>query len=210
MGYAFGFRAVKRRCAVDLSSLWLPIDDRQALAILKAKGFRVIEADVVAFARKLIGKARYEFKARYSQAPQVVNCSRLVKWVYARRGIWVPRIAVEQRTVGTPVPPDDLRAGDLVFKTAPRFNYYLDDPADQVGHVGLATGQGTIIHAANALRGVIESDVQAFTRPSVFRGARRIIRDPDRTFTLICPSEREVETSSQLRWIILQSLPRDP
>ncbi|OQB18819.1 MAG: Murein DD-endopeptidase MepS/Murein LD-carboxypeptidase precursor [Parcubacteria group bacterium ADurb.Bin192] len=205
--YDFGFRAVKQRCALDLSALWLFIPQDEVLAILKTRGFRVVEVDMVALARGLIGRSRYVFDAKYKRAPQVVNCSSMVKWLYARRGIWLPKYAVEQREMGKKVDKDGLKAGDLVFKAGTGWNLYHLYPDEAVGHVGLATGQGTVIHAADSKRGVVEDPIEHFVENGAYRGARRIMPDGHRVVTLICPAQREIEHSSQLRWLVLPYLP---
>lgn len=201
--YDFGFRAVKQRCALDLSALYLFIPEDEILAILKSRGFRVINVDMVALARGLVGRSRYVFDAKYKRAPGVVNCSSMVKWLYAKRGIWLPKYAVEQREMGRVVADDDLRAGDLLFKAGTGWNLYDLHPSQAVGHVGMVTGQGTVIHAADSRRGVVEDSCEHFLRNGAYRGARRFIPAGHQVATLVCPAGREIEHSSQLRWLIL-------
>ena len=70
--------------------------------------------------------------------------------------MWLSRRTIQQIDLGIAVNPTDVMAGDLVFVTG-RINYYQDDPAQGVGHVGIATGEGTVVHAANKREGIIES-----------------------------------------------------
>jgi hypothetical protein len=96
--------------------------------------------------------------------------------------------------------------GDLIFTTG-SVNYYHDDPAQGVGHVGIATGEGTVVHAANKRAGVIETDISKFVlNDTKFRGIRRYILDSARVITLHVPPIREVEVSDDIRWIVLQQL----
>ncbi len=199
------FRAVHDRCAVDLSALNLPISNTEAIDLLIRSGYVLVTVNLVALVRACIGTSEYRRGARLAEAPDVFDCSSLMKWVYAQRGIWIPRRTIQQRRCGEPVERDDLRAGDLVFTTG-HINYYDDDPADGVGHVGLATGEGTVVHAANRRIGIVETEIDVFLRDVELRGIRRIVPRPDQVFTFQVPLKREIETSDDFRWIILQRL----
>jgi hypothetical protein len=89
-----------------------------------------------------------------------------------------------------------------------RIDYFDTDPDQGVGHVGLATDAGTVIHAANRHLGVVEVPSQAFLgQPEDFRGAKRIVPRSARIVTLRTPKGRELEISDDVRWIVLQQLP---
>lgn len=201
------FRAVSGRCAVVLSSLRLPIPDEKALATLTTLGFSVIEVDLVQLARSRVGVSRYRRGAGAADAPETFDCSSFIKWLYAERGVWLPRRTIQQIALGTAIDTCDILAGDVVFTTG-RINYYHDDPTQGVGHVGIATGEGTIVHAANSRKGIIESSLQDFLKEETPRGVRRYVSQAAATITLETPLSREVECSDDLRWIILQQLPR--
>lgn len=66
--------------------------------------------------------------------PSGFDCSGLVMYVYAQVGINLPRTTWAQWEVGTHVSYEELAPGDLVF-----FN--------DLNHVGLYIGNGSIIHA---------------------------------------------------------------
>lgn len=199
------FRAVNSRCAVRLQDLRLPLTPKETIYLLNQNGFKIINVDLLELARQCVARSKYQRGARSSQAPALVDCSSFVKWLYGQRGIWLPRRSIQQREFGQPIALDSIREGDLVF-TAGRINYYFDDPRDGVGHVGIATNCQTIIHAANRKAGVIESPLNKFTSAD-FRGARRYIACNSEVLTLAIPPNREVESSDDIRWIILQSLP---
>jgi hypothetical protein len=201
------FRAVNSRCAVDLSALDLPISNEDAVELLSRSEFRVISVDLIVLARCYVGRSAYRRGARLAEAPQTFDCSSLTKWLYAQRGIWLPRRSIQQRVCGEAVEREDIREGDLIFITG-HINYYDHDPADGVGHVGIATGEGTVIHAANRRVGIVESSLASFFENAELRGIRRMISEPDRVVTFEIPLKREVETSDDFRWIILQRLPR--
>ena len=94
-----------------------------------------------------------------------------------------------------------MRAGDLVFTTG-RINYFHLDPNYGIGHVGFATNEGTVIHAADKKQGVIESKLNDFVKE--FRGIRRLVLDDSNITTIESPADSVVEDSDQFRWMILQ------
>lgn len=205
------YRAVGNRCAVNLDSLCLTISREEILITLAHVGFNLIEVDIVWLARGCIGKSVYLRGARPGEAPAVVDCSSFIKWLYSMRGIWLPRRSIQQYKLGEAVELDQLIAGDIVFISG-RIDYYHDDPANGIGHVGIATGEGTIIHAAGKESGVVESSIGDFMNvadgTTKFRGARRYIPKGSEVLTFETPAYREVEIADDLRWIILQSLPQ--
>lgn len=201
------YRAVGNRCAFDIAKWELPISSAEALAILVSQGFKIVEADIVALARQCIGKSQYRRGARPSEAPGIVDCSSFAKWLYGQRGIWLPRRSVQQRELGESISLDELTAGDIVFVSG-RINYYHDNPADGVGHVGIATGEGTVIHAASRKVGVTEVPLTGFIGKRDLRGIRRYVPKGAEVLTLGTPSSREIETEDDIKWIILQALPQ--
>jgi resuscitation-promoting factor RpfA len=96
------------------------------------------------------------------------DCSGLVMWAYARIGITLPRVAVDQSRAGRRVAGPGasraellrlLRPGDLLFFYSP------------VEHVVMYVGNGMIVEAAHS--GVPVHVVPMYT--SGFAGARRVI-----------------------------------
>ncbi|MPY56227.1 C40 family peptidase [Streptomyces spongiae] len=67
--------------------------------------------------------------------PGAYDCSSLTRAAWRTAGVDLPRAAGDQALAGTPVPLTSLQPGDLVF-------YHAD-----ARHVGLYTGEGTVIHA---------------------------------------------------------------
>jgi hypothetical protein len=74
-----------------------------------------------------------------------------------------------------------------------------------VGHVGIATGEGTIVHAANSRVGIIETTVEDFISGEKLRGIRRYVPKDSEVVTVTTPPQREVETSDDIQWILLQT-----
>lgn len=200
-------RAVGSRCAVQLRPLDLPISDDEALRLLESMGYRQIEVDLVALARGRIGKATYRRGARMREASAVFDCSSFTKWLYGCRGIRIPRYSIQQHEACTFLPSGPALAGDLAFSEGFR-SYYRTNPAFGIGHVGLVTSDRTVIHAADAERGVIEEPLEVWQGWKGFRGVRRLIPSEARFITLECPPDAEIESSDDIRWKILQRLPR--
>ncbi len=200
------YRSVGNRIAVGFDSLGLPVPRQKALAILGAKGFSVVDVDVVVLARERVGVSRFKRGALSSEAPALVDCSGLMKWLYGQRGIWLPRRSIQQYRLGEKIELENLSAGDAIFTTG-RINYYMSDPADRVGHVALYVGDGKVIHAANSKRDLVECSLYEFLEKKEFRGARRYVPDSSDVVTLEIPSGFEVEFDDDIRWVVLQTLP---
>lgn len=199
------YRAVGKRLAVHFDSLSLGLDMIRIKSILETQGFSIVEVDLVALARKCIGVSKYRRGARPSEAPKVVDCSSFIKWLYGQRGIWLPRRSIQQSKLGWAVEAGQISAGDVVFVSG-RIDYYDNDPTCGIGHVGIATGDDTVIHAANQNLGVTETPLCEFIGEDKYRDTRRYIPKDWEVITLEIPSKREVEISDDIRWIILQSL----
>lgn len=201
------YRACNNRCAVILNDLDLPIPREQILEILHRKGFELLNVDIITLARERIGKSQYRRGARMWEAPEIFDCSSFVKWLYARRGIWLPRRGIQQRQLGETINQQDLIAGDAVF-TSGRINYHYGCPENGVGHVGITTDRETMIHAARKGAGVTETPLAEFIGNNKFRGARRYIPRGEEVLTFETPLHWEIETADDFRWIVLQNLPR--
>jgi gamma-D-glutamyl-L-lysine dipeptidyl-peptidase len=94
-----------------------------------------------------------------------VDCSGLTELVYGAFGATVPRDAADQATVGATVATRGaLRAGDLVF---------FRNAGGAIHHVGLAVGDGTMIHAPSTGGSVTTVSLSAEPYRSEFAGGRR-------------------------------------
>ena len=149
------YRAVQNRCAVDLGSINLPIEPEESIEILKSLGCECEIVDIVQIARRLIGNARYERGVSFGAAPKIVDCSSLIKWLYGQKGIWLPRLCVQQCSYGLDVERNEICPGDVLF--TPGFVHFSNpDFTEGIGHAALATKEGTVIHAASRKVGLIE------------------------------------------------------
>lgn len=92
------------------------------------------------------------------------DCSGLVHHVFARLGVEMPRHSGDQYHEGRPIPPDDLRPGDLVF---------FANSSGSINHVGIWTGDDRFVHASRS-RGVVEDSSNSTWFRRRFVGGRRV------------------------------------
>ena len=123
--------------------------------------------DIMADARSHIGRSTYDQKARLVDAPATFNCFTLMQW------LWCPVIELPDHILKcrklASVDPQSMTAGDLVFVPRRRFTAENDD----FGHVGIATGEDTIIHATKWRNGVVEDPRAEFLGRGCI-GVRRV------------------------------------
>ncbi|MBC7981685.1 C40 family peptidase [Candidatus Parcubacteria bacterium] len=191
------YHAVGNRCACDVKEF-----PASTLDILASKGFKVLDINMIELARERIGKATYRRGARLHEAPNAFDCSSFMKWIYGQKGIWLPRRSIQQSEMGMKTHIADIKAGDLIF-TKGWINYFRHDPKDGIGHVGMATGEGTVIHAANDRVHLKEVNLKAFVEDDKDAIIRRYFNE--HTITFETPPGREVECSDDILWITLSS-----
>ena len=72
-----------------------------------------------------------------------IDCSGLTQICFKALGIWLPRDASRQVTVGNEVCLCDIQRDDLAF---------FRNPEGRIIHVGICMGDGRIIHASGQVR----------------------------------------------------------
>lgn len=97
--------------------------------------------------------------------PKGFDCSGYVRYVFAKKGISLPRSADEQYTVGTKVSKKNLQPGDLVF-----FETYEKG----VSHSGIYIGNGKFISATSS-SGVAIADLAGGYWGERYIGAKRVM-----------------------------------
>ncbi len=94
------------------------------------------------------------------------DCSGLVWWVYRQHGVDLPRTTRDQIRSGRPVPLGGLAPGDILcFRTSRSGRL----------HVGIYTGQGTMVHSPKTGSGVREEPVLGRYWTERFVTARRVL-----------------------------------
>ena len=91
------------------------------------------------------------------------DCSGLVRYVFGHFGLDLPHSSYADFGLGTRVPRNSLRPGDLVF-------------FDGVGHVGLYVGYDRFIHAPHSGTSVRITSLNDPWYSSRYEGARRVVR----------------------------------
>ncbi len=191
------------RLCVHFPTLTPSVTKEQVDGYLERKGFEKITVDIRNLAYEQIGK-KYCRGSTYSEKTQTFDCSGLTQWLYGQKGIYIPRISIDQREFGIPVGIEELKVGDLVFTTGHINYYWEEDENNSIGHVGIYTGK-SVIHAAGKRRGVVEDSLCSFFDREV-RGAVRIYDWIDSADTIIIPEKEKVEYDLHLRWRILSSI----
>jgi cell wall-associated NlpC family hydrolase len=93
------------------------------------------------------------------------DCSGFVQFVFAQYGLVMPRGVRDQFEQGTPVQPDALEPGDLIFFTT---------TGPGASHVAIAIGGDQFVHAPSSSGTVrVESLHSSYWAPR-FVGARRL------------------------------------
>ncbi len=145
----------------------LPADGKADAQVLQQLGVGLAQTPapsgsaqaVVAAARALIGTPY----ASGGTTPAGFDCSGLTRYVFRKAGIKLPRTSFQQYTRGTPVPKDQIQAGDLVF---------FDTAGGGASHVGVATGRRTAISATS--HGVMQHSIVQGYWGAHYVGARRV------------------------------------
>jgi cell wall-associated NlpC family hydrolase len=98
-----------------------------------------------------------------------LDCSGLVHLSARALGLLVPRDAHDQQDAATPVPVGDVQAGDLLF--------FARD-GQPAHHVGIATGDGRMLHAPETGAVIVEEALTPERRQTL-SGAGRFTTGPD-------------------------------
>ncbi len=95
-----------------------------------------------------------------------IDCSGFVYTLYRLCGHTLPRDADQQFEVGSPVEPEELMPGDLVFFGKP----------NDITHVGIYKGEGDFIHASSG-GGVLVRPLFEGSYLNNYQGARRFVTE---------------------------------
>ncbi|MER5748902.1 NlpC/P60 family protein [Streptomyces sp. NPDC002088] len=92
--------------------------------------------------------------------PESYDCSSLTQAAWKAAGVALPRTAIDQARTVAAIPLTELQPGDLIF-------FYGD-----VSHVGLCTGNGTMIHAPGPGASVREESIFFAGQTAIHSAAR--------------------------------------
>jgi cell wall-associated NlpC family hydrolase len=99
-----------------------------------------------------------------------LDCSGIVKYVFAKLGIDLPHRAAELAKLGDPITKDTaaMLPGDLLV---------FGKKGKRISHVGIYVGDGKMIHASSSSHHVVETDVEKYRPPGglQWKGVRRIV-----------------------------------
>lgn len=121
-----------------------------------------LKEQIVATARSYVG---YSYSWASASPSTGFDCSGLVKYVYGSSGIYLPHSSSAQSGNGYYVSADELQAGDLLFFGSSSY----------ISHVGIYSGEGTVIHALSESTGVVEDSLWSGWNASNFLFAKRIV-----------------------------------
>jgi len=102
---------------------------------------------LINLAKKLVG-VPYKYGAKITEAPEVFDCSGLIKYLYQQIGIDIPRSTIEQAEfAGREIKNiRGIQPGDLIFFKSSRGHYNSTFPKG-VGHAVMYLGDNEVIHA---------------------------------------------------------------
>lgn len=121
-------------------------------------------AELVTWAKQFIGTP---YVRGGEDLVKGADCSGFTQSVFKQFGVSLPRSAYRQSLVGTPVAPEDLRPGDLMF--------FKNDDYAPVTHVAIYAGDGKILHASGVKTGVILSKLKNNWQNGDFVCAKRML-----------------------------------
>lgn len=183
----------QRRLAIPIRLLQaLDLEACKVVRVLETMEVRLIATNISELARALHARrppVRYVCGIDPEAAPEVVDCSSFVGYLYQQWGIMLPRLSIDQFQHGMPVCEEALQPCDLVFRTSHR-NFVRNDVS--IGHVGMvvqaaeepvARGQ-LVAHATNG--GLEIVSLREFIGSFTYRGARRLVYED--IFTIELPS----------------------
>ncbi|MFC3520141.1 C40 family peptidase [Streptomonospora nanhaiensis] len=98
--------------------------------------------------------------------PHGFDCSGLVMRAWQHAGTDIPRVTTDQYRIGTPVPLDRLRPGDLLF-------YDTGGPGGAPAHVTMYVGDGQMVNAPSSGKTIRVEPVESAYYGPLFMGARR-------------------------------------
>jgi cell wall-associated NlpC family hydrolase len=125
------------------------------------QGLTATKQDPVSIALRYLG-------TRYGNGNGHLDCSGLVTRVFGQLGIFLPHHAQAQVDYGEAIAFEDIQPGDLLF--------FARSPGQKtINHVGIALGDGLMIHASLKHREVLIDNLEKPYYQTRQIAARRIV-----------------------------------
>jgi peptidoglycan DL-endopeptidase LytE len=140
-----------------------------ALAPQQGTQYEIPNADPKSLRYRLVDSGFKWIGVRYKysgESESGVDCSGLVKNLFSKFNIELPRSSKEQFKQGEKIDTDKLDVGDLVF---------FSSGGNLPTHVGIYIGNDKFLHAASKAKQVVVSDLSKFWHSMRYLGARRIM-----------------------------------
>lgn len=120
---------------------------------------------IIENSRSLLG---IKYKWAGATPERGVDCSGLVRYVFAKLGIDMPHSSALLAKLGSSVAKDTsaMQPGDLLV--------FSKLKSKRISHVGIYVGDGMMIHASAVSKAVVETPILEY-RSALLRGVRRVI-----------------------------------
>ncbi|MEC0090896.1 C40 family peptidase [Paenibacillus macquariensis] len=122
---------------------------------------------IISYGKTFLGTP-YKFGAA-TTTTRNFDCSSLMKRIYGKYGVTLPRTSVAQSKMGVAVSKANLKVGDLVF-----FSTGSRATGKNVTHVATYIGNGKILHTYGQ-PGVVISDLNKGNWKKTYLKARRVL-----------------------------------
>jgi hypothetical protein len=184
----------------------MEIAEKDIVSVLERLGFGIKKVksvqSILKLAKSLKGRP-YKYGASVSRdAPREFDCSSFTSYVFARSGVQIPRMTIDQYFYGEPVREKDLAPGDLVFSNTKNGKIFyksqefikglkIKERGKGIDHCGIYIGKGKVIHASRYNHGGII--VETLKKSKQFRnisGFRRFISEKDDLLVVSVPHLR--------------------
>lgn len=142
MGAPVTLAAIAEAPFALLANAWYDLTRRTTFEVMMQTGSSSTRAAIVDACNRALGTP-YVFGAEAKlddPAPKAFDCSELAQWAYAQAGLQLVDGSKAQAKSCTSIGPEGLLPGDLIFKSK-------DGTLDQVYHVGVFVGEGSMIEA---------------------------------------------------------------
>lgn len=132
-----------------------------------SRGGSSLAMDIIDYAKRFLG-VKYTYGG--TTPGTGFDCSGFTRYVFARFGIKLERVAADQATQGIKISKSELKPGDLIFSDT-------DGGNDDINHVGIYIGGGKFISAASGPSSgkVVIDDVNSSYWKKAYMTARRVL-----------------------------------